>query len=231
MLAQPHRDSTFAGDGTSGCTARCGKLSRSHQRQLQRARLLAVIGQSRAHNDQSCVQHATAPATPSSVDWANRYNQRSAKKLQLKAVATVAEMTLSPINKLSQLPKLPSFVEQVLGGEHIPGGLRTKVVRFQSPKTMATNTPFKDSAESMMVVCPSSMFDVNDQGGLDDLYFCCMANRLCQSVGDQTLQMCICINRNVSAHLVCAEHCMEQNPAKELYVMSVKDLTKEGKVQ
>jgi hypothetical protein len=42
------------------------------------------------------------------------------------------------------------------------------------------------------------------------------------------LQMCICINCNIPAHLFCAEYLMEQNPVKDLYYITVKDLTKEG---
>jgi hypothetical protein len=45
------------------------------------------------------------------------------------------------------------------------------------------------------------------------------------------LQMCICINCNISTHLFCAEYLMEQNPVKDRYYISVTDLSKEGMVQ
>ncbi len=76
------------------------------------------------------------------------------------------------------------------------------------------------------VVRPASMFNTDAQGIVDDPYFQCAANRLCQSIGDQMLQMCI--NCNIPAHLFCAEYLMEQNPVEDLYYISVKDLTKEG---
>jgi hypothetical protein len=78
------------------------------------------------------------------------------------------------------------------------------------------------------VVRPASMFDTDAQGIVDDPYFRCAANRLCRSVGDQTSQMCICIDCNIPAHLFCAEYLMEQNPVEDLYHITVKDLTKEG---
>ena len=78
------------------------------------------------------------------------------------------------------------------------------------------------------VVCPASMFNTDAQGIVDDPYFRCAANRLCQSVGNQTLQMCICINCNIHAHLFCAEYLMGQDPVEDLYYITVKDLTKEG---
>ena len=78
------------------------------------------------------------------------------------------------------------------------------------------------------VFCPASMFNTDAQGIVYDPYFRCAANRLCRSIGDQTSQMCICINCNIPAHLFCAEYLMEQNPVKDLYYITVKDLTKEG---
>jgi hypothetical protein len=79
-----------------------------------------------------------------------------------------------------------------------------------------------------MVVRPSSMFDT-ELDKIDDTFFCCAANRLCRSVGDETSQMLICINCNISAHLFCAEYRQFQNPVEELHVIAIKDLSKEGK--
>jgi hypothetical protein len=66
------------------------------------------------------------------------------------------------------------------------------------------------------VVRPASMFDTVVQGIIDDPYFRCAANRLCLSVGNQTSQMCICINCNIPAHLFWAEYLMEQSPVEDL---------------
>ena len=114
--------------------------------------MLTVVDQSRAPNDQSRVQHARDPATPSSVDYSNRYNQRSAEKLQLQAVVTITEITVSPINKLPLLPKLSPFVEQVFGGENIMwggGGFKDRGGEVSVNENTATTTPSKDSAENV----------------------------------------------------------------------------------
>ncbi len=90
------RPSAYAGSGKSFVTSH-GKLSASHQRQVQHARLLAVVDQSRAPINQSSDYDPTAPATPS------------------------ARM-MSSITEVSMIPKLPPNVEQVLGGANVPGG-------------------------------------------------------------------------------------------------------------
>ena len=115
-------------------------------------------------------------------------------------MATAAEKTLSPINKIELPPALPPFVERVFGGDNVQVGgevIQTTVGR------------------------PSSMFDT-EQDKLPDP-FC-----LCRSVGDETSQMLICINCNISAHLFCAEYLQFQNPVEELHVIALKDLSKEG---
>ncbi len=84
--------------------------------------MLAVVDKSRAPINKSHVQHPTAPETPFSIDCANRYNQRSAKKLLNQAVVTIAAITMSPITKLPLIPELPPVVERVLGGEHVTSG-------------------------------------------------------------------------------------------------------------
>ena len=111
---------------------RPGKLALAHQRQHQRARLLAGVDASRAPIVPSRVHHGLAPLTPSSVDRANRANQRSAEKLLLQAVATAAEKTLSPINVIESSPALPPVVEHVVGGDNVTGVgevIQTMVVR------------------------------------------------------------------------------------------------------
>ena len=79
-----------------------------------------------------------------------------------------------------------------------------------------------------MVVQPSLMFDI-ELDKIDDPFFRCTANRLCQSVGDETSQILICINCNISAHLFWAEYLQFQNPVEELHVIALEDLSKEGK--
>ena len=148
-----------------------GKLALAHQRQHQWARLLAGVDASRAPIVPSRVHHGSAPLTPSSVDRTNRANQRSAEKLLLQSVATAAEKTLSPINKIESPPALPPFVQRVFGGDNVQVGgevIQTTVCR------------------------PSSMFDP-EQDKLPDPFFRCAANRLCRSVGNETSQMLICI--------------------------------------
>jgi hypothetical protein len=66
---------------------------------------------------------------------------------------------------------------------------------------------------------------------IPDPFFRCVANRLCRSVGDETSQMLICINCNISAHLFCNEYLQPQNPVEELHVIALKDLSKEGKLR
>ncbi len=124
-------------------------------------------------------------------------------------MATAAEKILSPINKIESPPALPPFVEHVVGGDNVTGGgevIQTTVVR------------------------PSSMFDTK-LDKIPDPFFCCPANRLCCSVSNETSQMLICINCNISAHLFCAEYLQFQNPVEELHVIALKDLSKEGKLQ
>ncbi len=101
---------------------RPGKLALAHQWQHQWARLLAGVDASRAPIVPSRVHHGLAPLTPLSVDRANRANQLSAEKLLLQAVATTAEKTLSPIDKIESPPALPPFIEHVVGGDNFTGG-------------------------------------------------------------------------------------------------------------
>jgi hypothetical protein len=64
------------------------------------------------------------------------------------------------------------------------------------------------------------MFDT-ELDMIPDPFFHCAANRLCRSVGDETSQMLICINCNISAHLFCAEYLLFQNPVEELHVIAI----------
>jgi hypothetical protein len=88
--------SAFAGSGES-FVASSGKLSASHQHQVQQARLLAVVDQSRVPINKSSDYDPTAPTTPSVG-------------------------TMSSVTGLSFIPELSPLDEQVLGGAHVPGG-------------------------------------------------------------------------------------------------------------
>jgi hypothetical protein len=114
--------STPAGSGRSRGAASHGKLSASHQRQVQQARLLAVVDQSHAPISKSSNLDPTALATPSSVDCVSRCNHRSAEKLLNQAKVTVAARTMSLITELSMILGLLQLVERVLGRAHVPGG-------------------------------------------------------------------------------------------------------------
>jgi hypothetical protein len=114
--------SPSAGSGKSGGAASPGKLSASHQHQVQQARLLAVVDQSRAPIYKSHDPDPTAPATPSSIDRANPYNQCSAKNLLKQANVTAAARMVSPITELSPISNLLPLVERLLGGAHVAGG-------------------------------------------------------------------------------------------------------------
>jgi hypothetical protein len=150
MSAQLPCPSPLAGARNTGRGAIRGKLALAHQRQTQRARLLAGVDASRAPSVPSHVHHGSAPSTPSSVDRVNRANQRSAEKLLLQAVVTAAEKTLSPIKELESPPALPPFVQRVVGGDNVTGG---------------------GEVNQTTVVCPSSMFDPEVQGKIDDPFF------------------------------------------------------------
>ena len=107
MLAPLPRPSASSGAGESGRASSHGKLSRAHQRQIQREKLLAVVAESRAPiGNRSRIHNPTVLATPSSVNCANRLYQRSAEKqLKQQFIASVATVIAVSI------PKLPSIQE------------------------------------------------------------------------------------------------------------------------
>ncbi len=103
---------------------RPSKLALAHQRQHQRARLLASVDASHAPIVPSRIHHGLGLLTPLSVDRANRANQRSAEKLLLQAMATAAKKILCPINEIESPPALPPFVEHVARVDNVTGGER-----------------------------------------------------------------------------------------------------------
>ncbi len=74
-------------------------MSESDQQVLPQSKILDGVNKSRAPASRS---HA-APATPSSVDCANRYNQCSAEKLLKPPIASVAAVVAIPIPELASI--------------------------------------------------------------------------------------------------------------------------------
>jgi len=85
-------------------------------------------------------------------------------------------------------------------------------------------------------VCLTSMFDreaavAAAETAVNDPDYVCVAAHLWQSVGDHTSLMSPCINCNQIAHYFCAEYLSEQNPVEEYLVITIEDLSKEGKLR
>jgi hypothetical protein len=146
-----------------------------------------------------------APATPSSIDCATRYNQRnaaSAKKLLKQAVANVSK------EKMDSIPELPPIVMRVMGGEHNSADESKKECDNADidPSTDQTGiNPENEMAVEFTaptflvdVVHPVLMFDKGKI--IDDPNYVCAVKHLCQSVGNQTSMMSICIDCKCSAH-------------------------------
>ncbi len=143
------RPSASAGSGES-FVASSSKMSASHQRQVQRARLLAVVDLSRSPINKSSNYDPTAPVTPSAG-------------------------MMSLITGLSFIPKLPLMVEQVLGAPPPPwGGLCVDigekeiiVIAVSDNNAVDSLTHSTEITENLMVqtlgdvVCPASMLDTN----------------------------------------------------------------------
>ena len=119
MSAQLPRPSASAGAAMSGRAVIHGKIGIATQRQRARAMLLSQADKSRVPPiDKTRVFNREAPVTHSSVNHAHRLLQRSAMKqvgVPLRTISPVLEL-------LATIPKLPSTVERVAGGEHVVGG-------------------------------------------------------------------------------------------------------------
>jgi hypothetical protein len=66
---------------------------------------------------------------------------------------------------------------------------------------------------------------------VNDPDYVCVAGQLCRSVGDHTSLRSPCINCNQLAHHFCAEYWYEQNPVEPHLVITIKDLSKGGKLR
>jgi hypothetical protein len=85
-------------------------------------------------------------------------------------------------------------------------------------------------------VRPSSMFDQEAavafaENAVDDPDYVCAAGQFCRSVGDHTSSRSPCVNCNELAHHSCAEYWSEQNPVEPHLVITIKDLSKGGKIR
>jgi len=66
---------------------------------------------------------------------------------------------------------------------------------------------------------------------VNDPDYVCVAGQLCRSVGDHTSLRSPCINCNQLAHHFCAEYWYVQNPVEPHLVITIKDLSKGGKLR
>ena len=219
-----------------GPLASRGKLLLAVQRQCERVILLSNLYKFRhPAADKTCAPSGTAPATPSSTDRAESLGQRSAKKLlrqpNFASVATAIASTVANVDAIF-IPALLLIQEKDTdeGEEHGTNSLGGGVAEDTNVVDETTNVaPAEVDKELGDLVCLPSMF--NGERMIDDPHFVCAALKLCQSVGNQTSMMSICINCNLSAHHFCAKYLSEQNPVKEhLYIMP-KDFTKDGKIR
>jgi hypothetical protein len=92
----------------------------------------------------------------------------------------------------------------------------------------------EEETENTCVRLPS-MFDREAavafaETAVNDPNYVCAAGRLCRSVGDHTSLSSPCINCNKLAHHFCAEYWHEQNPVVPYLVITIKDLSKGGKL-
>jgi hypothetical protein len=93
-----------ASAGASDRASSYGKMSAPGQRILKQAKILDEVNKSCAPASRSHVQNHTTPATPSSVNCANRYNQRNSEKLlKQPPIVFVAAVVAIPIPKLASI--------------------------------------------------------------------------------------------------------------------------------
>ena len=193
------------------------------------------------------MHHCAAPATPSSVDRASRLSYRSVKKLRKQSViASISSVIIAtPIPKLLSIPEHGTDKGEGCG-EKV---LDLEVLAESEEKTTiapAEQDETEDTGETTVVesnlprleysVCLTSMLDrevvvAAAEMAVNDPDYVCAATHLCRSVGDHTSLMSPCINCNQNAHHFCAEYLSELNPVEEYLVITIKDLSKEGKLR
>jgi hypothetical protein len=230
----PHPHSSSGAD-TPGCALSCSKLLGNHQRQIKHAQLLAGVENSCAPVNNARAQKNIAPATPSSVDQATPYNQRSmarAKKLLRQAVANVSKENMTPI------PELPPILTCVMGGEQNTTDKSNNKLDDADIDPAIDQMDINPANEAAVelpaptslvdVVCPASMFDIDKI--IDNPSYFYAAKHLCQSVGNQASMMSICISCNHSGHHFCTKYLSKQRSVDLEFVIMVKDFTKEGEI-
>jgi hypothetical protein len=204
--------------------------------QREQAILLSDLDKSRQPAaDKSRASSGKAPATPSSVNGAQCLRQRSAEKLlrqpDFASIATAIASTVANVDAIF-IPALLLIQEKDTdeGEEHGTNSLGGGVAEDTNVVDETTNVaPAEVDKELGDLVCLPSMF--NGERMIDDPHFVCAALKLCQSVGNQTSMMSICINCNLSAHHFCTEYLYEQSPVKEHLYMTPTDFTKDGKIR
>jgi hypothetical protein len=229
--------------GTTGRTAARGggKLAAAAQRKREREKLLAVVARSRepASDKAHAHEHRATPATPSSVDRASRLSHRSAEKLKQQTVIA----SVSSVFVATPLPELPSIPEHGTDeGEGHGVRLLDLEVLAESGDETTTIAPAgqeetADIGTGDTTVRPSSMFDREaavafaEKAVDEDPDYVCAAGQFCRSVGDHTSSRSPCVNCNELAHHFCAEYWSEQNPVEPHLVITIKDLSKGGKIR
>ena len=137
-------------------------------------------------------------------------------------------MTVANVDAIF-IPALPPIQEKDTDkGEEHGTNLLVGGVAEETNVVDATNNVAPAEVDSKLgdLVCLPSMFDGEKM--IDNPNFVCVALKLCQSVGNQTSMMSICINCNLSAHHFCAEYLSEQSPVEEHLYITPKDFTKDG---
>ena len=241
-MSPPLPPSVSSRAGTTGRTAARGngKLAAAAQRKREREQLLAVVARSRepARDKAHAHEHRAPPAPPSSVDRASRLSHRSAEKLKQQTVIA----SVSSVFVATPLPELPSIPEHGTdeGEGHGVRLLDLDVLAESGEETTpiapAGQEETADISSTGDTVRPSSMFDREAavafaENAVDDPDYVCSAGQFCRSVGDHTLSRSPCVNCNKLAHHFCAEYWSEQNPVEPHLVITVKDLSKGGKLR
>jgi hypothetical protein len=241
-MSPPLPPSVSSRAGTTGRTAARGngKLAAAAQRKREREQLLAVVARSRepASDKAHAHEHRAPPATPSSVDRASRLSHRSAEKLKQQTVIA----SVSSVFVATPLPELPSIPEHGTdeGEGHGVRLLDLDVLAESGEETTpiapAGQEETADISSTGDTVRPSSMFDREAavafaENAVDDPDYVCAAGQFCRSVGDHTSSRSPCVNCNELAHHSCAEYWSEQNPVEPHLVITIKDLSKGGKIR
>ena len=200
----PH-PSTSSGDGTSGRATALGKLSLATQQQCEREQLLAAVAKSRESViDKINAHNLAAPATPSSVDHANRLYQRSAEKLlKQPAIASVATVVAIPIPERSSIQEHDTDKGEDHGTNLLDREVAEETTFDPADEETDADLTATDKGDKTRVksnlprlinlVCLPSM---DQETVVDDPNFVFAAAHLCKSVGDQTSMMSLCINCN-----------------------------------